>query len=303
MHLQIRTAAISSFVIARNKLANAYWALPMGVFFFASKAQSDVKRIFCRIGGLAVADTTVRRALAALTQSRETNMQRETVAALAKEPAYRINLDNIQKYQIVHEPGLGKKSVMIVGTAATVIRHDDCKPGAFNLDAHQLRVIQNTGAQSTVDDLFDNVDFPHLEWVHALHILRILCEFIPQLEQYLPQIAQRLRKAQLAKHRMRPGRKTHIVPLRANGHNEMETHGMQATLLDFDTQLGYTSDNVHDANIILLQGGDGGSALRNTSRAVSLPAGSHSQLISVLRGSHMDPGNFPHEYAQHKCDC
>ncbi|KAJ7221417.1 hypothetical protein GGX14DRAFT_669637 [Mycena pura] len=88
------------------------------VFLFASKAQSDVKRIFCRIG-LAVADTTVRHALAALTrhalaaltQSREMNMPRETAATLIKkEPAYRINLDNSQKYQIVHEPGLGKKS-------------------------------------------------------------------------------------------------------------------------------------------------------------------------------------------------
>ncbi|KAJ7190106.1 hypothetical protein GGX14DRAFT_382544 [Mycena pura] len=263
-HPLIQTAAISSFVIARNKFANAYWALPMGVFLFASKAQSDVKRIFCRIG-LAVADTTVRRALAALTQSREMNMQRETAAALAKkEPAYRINLDNIQKYQIVHEPGLGKKSTMIVGTAATAIRLDDCEPGAFNLDAHEQRIIQNTGAESTIDDLLDTVDFPHLECVHAHHILRILCEFIPQLEHYLPQIAQRLREAPLAKHRMRPGRKTHIVPLRANGHNEMETHGMQATLLDFDTQLGYTSDNVNDANIILLQGGDGGSVLCGT---------------------------------------
>jgi hypothetical protein len=60
-YLQIQVTALSSFAIARNRSANMYFALPNGIYLFATKAHTDVKRMLCKLG-LSVHDTTVRRA-------------------------------------------------------------------------------------------------------------------------------------------------------------------------------------------------------------------------------------------------
>ncbi|KAJ7860212.1 hypothetical protein B0H14DRAFT_2350734 [Mycena olivaceomarginata] len=49
-HPFIQVAALSSFAMARNRSANAYFALPVGTYLFATKAHTDVKRMFCKLG-------------------------------------------------------------------------------------------------------------------------------------------------------------------------------------------------------------------------------------------------------------
>ena len=52
-------------------------------------------------------------------------------------------MDNVQEYHLVYEGGIARQSILKVGTAATAIHLDDCKPGAtFDLQSHLARVAQ-----------------------------------------------------------------------------------------------------------------------------------------------------------------
>ncbi|KAF9015919.1 hypothetical protein BDZ89DRAFT_1141826 [Hymenopellis radicata] len=254
-HPLIQAAAISSFALARNKSANGYFALPIAVWLFATKAHIDIKRAMSRLG-----------------------LAQATAAALEnKEPYCRKVLDNIQQYQIVHEPGVGKSNKLITGTAATAIRLDDCEPGAFDLDDYQERVVRNERAELTTTSLFADIDFAHLQRVQVLHVVRILCEHVPCLDHLRPLISARFRSDPIQKHRMREGRKSSVIPLRANSHYEMDPHGMHQAEKDFDTQTGHTPEAVSKARVMVWDAGDGGSVLsgwnvkRNLfSQAVSL---------------------------------
>ncbi|KAJ7807914.1 hypothetical protein B0H14DRAFT_2380960, partial [Mycena olivaceomarginata] len=261
-HPFIQVAALSSFAMARNRSANAYFALPVGTYLFATKAHTDVKRMFCKLG-LSVHDTTARNALISMGAKRKEALQAYTIAALEKkEPAARKTLDNIQQYQIVREHGLCKRSQLITGTAATAIMLDNCAEHAFDLDTYQDRVIRNERASLTVDALLDDIDFDHMDSVFALHVVRILCEHVPCLNAYLPLIAERFRSQPIALYLLpvdRPA--TRIVPLSCNSRAEMETHEMKEAVQDFDRQVGYTPENVSAARILIWEAGDGGSVL------------------------------------------
>ncbi|KAF9021243.1 hypothetical protein BDZ89DRAFT_930664, partial [Hymenopellis radicata] len=260
-HPFIQAAAISSFAIGRNKSANGYLALPIGTWLFACKAHTDIKRAMSRLGQ-AVHDSTVRKALTAMGTERLADLQKSTGEALEKkEPFCRKVLDNIQQYQLVHEPGLGKQNKLITGTAATAIRLDDCEPGSFDLDDYQQRVVNNERASLTTQALLDDVDFAHLHQVQCLHVVRMLCEYVPSLDPLRPRISERFRTEPIAKHRMRSGRKSFVVPLKANSHAEMEVHGMKEAEKDFDASAGHTPEAVAKARVLLWDGGDGGSVL------------------------------------------
>ncbi|KAF9011472.1 hypothetical protein BDZ89DRAFT_964051 [Hymenopellis radicata] len=258
-HPFVQAAAISSFVLARNKAANGYLGMIMGVWMFSCKAHIDLKRVYSRLA-ISVSDTTARNALNALGEHSLSTLRTLVAEHLERrEPYCRKVLDNVQQYQLVHEAGLGKVNKLVTGTAATAIQLDDCAPGAFDLDEYQRRVMKNERATLTVADLFDSIDFEHLHRVSVLHVLRILCEFIPQLAPLRPQISARFRSEPIKKHRMRDGRKTVLFPLGTNGEYEMETTGMKAAQEDFDAQVGYTSEKVAEARVLIWDGGDGGS--------------------------------------------
>ncbi|KAF8151243.1 hypothetical protein K438DRAFT_1518529, partial [Mycena galopus ATCC 62051] len=261
-HPFIQVAALSSFAMARNRSANAYFALPVGIYLFATKAHTDVKRMFCKLG-LSVHDTTARKGLISMGAKRKEALQADMIAALEKgEPAARKTLDNIQQYQIVREHGLCNQSQLITGTAATAIMLDNCAPHAFDLDTYQDRVIRNERASLTVDKLLDDINFDHIDSVFALHVVRILCEHVPCLDVFLPLIAERFRSQPIALYLLPVNRPaTRIVPFSCNSHAEMETHEMKEALQDFDRQAGYTPENVSAARILIWEAGDGGSVL------------------------------------------
>ncbi|KAJ7246786.1 hypothetical protein B0H12DRAFT_1235419 [Mycena haematopus] len=261
-HPFIQVAALSSFAVARNRSATAYFALPIGMYLFSTKAHTDVKRMLCKLG-LSVHDTTARNGLVSMGAKRKEALQTATITALEKgEPAARKTLDNIQQYQIVREHGLCKQSQLLTGTAATAIMLDNCAPHAFDLNTYQDRVIRNERSSLTVDALLDDINFDHLDLTFALHVVRILCEHVPCLHLHLPLIAERFRSHPIALYLLPADRPaTRIVPLSCNSRAEMETHDMKEALQDFDRQCGYTPDNVSAAKILIWEAGDGGSVL------------------------------------------
>ncbi|KAJ7605663.1 hypothetical protein FB45DRAFT_766471 [Roridomyces roridus] len=259
-HPFIQAAALSMFAITRNRSANGYFALPFGVWLFSSNAHTNVKRIMSRLG-LSVHDITVREALVSIATARKALLQQLTAASLnTRQPFCKITLDNIQKYRIVREHGIGRSAEMMVGTAGLATRLNNCAPDSFHLEPYRIAVAKNERAQLTTALLHNDVDFQHLNRVFSLHVVHVLCSHVPELTLYLKAIAERFATEPVVKHRM-PCEKTDIFALSTNGHNEMETAEMKATVKDLDGQVGYTSDNVASAAVLLWNAGDVGSFL------------------------------------------
>ncbi len=255
--LKVQASAISSFIMSRNKYANGYIALVMGVWNFACKSHIDLKRVYCQLG-LMVSNTTVQNALNSMTRNGRIYLQSSVARNLAVgHLGYCVVLDNVQQYTQVHEPGIGKVNQLQVGTAATVIQLEDYKPGAFDLDDHLTRVMRNKRSSLTADRLYRDIDWHHVHQVTALHFVRVLCEYIPQLNHLSPAISSRFHTSPVAQHQMRNGQKTWVQPLGTNAEREIETKGMKQCMLDFDAQMGIKGQDT--AKTMLWFCSDGGS--------------------------------------------
>lgn len=170
--------------------------MALGVWHFAAK----VKRIYSRFGNI-LSDTTVRDALNSLTGSSLRSLQASAQDAAARgETEWHLILDNVQEYCPVYKGGIARQSILKVGTAATAIRLDDCKPGACDLQNHLLCVAQKERTKMTVDTLRTDIGWRTCElsrrWV------RVLAGYIPELNFKSAEISLRFRLPPLAKHRM-----------------------------------------------------------------------------------------------------
>ena len=235
---QVLVGAISAFIFAHNHYANGHLAMALGVWHFAAKSHIDVKRVYSRLGNI-VSDTTVRNALDSLTDSSLSALRAAVRDATERgQTEWCLILDNVQEYCPVYEGGIARESILKVGTAATAIRLDDCKPGAFDLQSYLLRVAQKEWEKMTVKSLWNNIVWQHQQTVQALHWARVLVDYIPELKFLSAEISSRFHSAPVAKHCMREGRKTVVQPLGTNAEKEIETQGMARAILDFDEQMG-----------------------------------------------------------------
>ncbi|KAJ7680071.1 hypothetical protein B0H17DRAFT_1232529 [Mycena rosella] len=148
---------------------------------FACKAHVDEKRIMSRFG-FTVHDSTARACLDSLTDSSLAKL-RESVAEGIKNGTMRwqIVLDNVQQYCRQRDHRIGRQDVLKIGTAATAILLEDCAPGAFDLQDHLERVMRQERRELTTEFLFEDIDWPYIQDLMALHWVRILVNFIPQL--------------------------------------------------------------------------------------------------------------------------
>jgi hypothetical protein len=180
-----------------------------------------------------------------------------TNATIRGEQAWCLVLDNVQEYCLVYEQGIGRESQLKVGTAVTAIKLDDCPPGAFDLHDYLARVRKMDRRLLTVQSLYDDIEWNHIYSITVLHWVRVLVNYIPQLNSLITEVSTRFRSPPIAKHRMREGRRTVVQPLGTNGEREIETHGMARALRDFDTQMGLDEDAAN--KVLLWVRGDGGS--------------------------------------------
>ncbi|KAJ6540144.1 hypothetical protein DFH09DRAFT_929730, partial [Mycena vulgaris] len=93
--------------------------------------------------------------------------------------------------------------------------------------------------------------------VTALHWVRILVTFIPQLAHLRKKVAAAFDSARMTKHRLRRGRKTVVQPLGTNAERETETQGMMHAMLDFKSRMGLNEKVMED--LIITPRGDGAS--------------------------------------------
>ena len=107
---KVVVGAISSFVLARNRYASGYLAMPLGAFHFACQSHIDVKRSLSRFGSI-VGDTTTRANMKSMTDSSMKLLKRNVAEARTLgNVACSIVLDNVQQYCLVHEDALRLRS-------------------------------------------------------------------------------------------------------------------------------------------------------------------------------------------------
>jgi hypothetical protein len=148
--------------------------MALGVWHFAIKSHINVKCVYSRFGNI-VSDNTVRNALDSMTGSSLSILQDSVGAATRRgQTEWCLILDNVQEYCPVYEGGIACESILKIGTAATAIHLDDCKPGAFDLEAHLLRVARMDRKQMTVETLRDDIDWDHLQNVQVLHWVQLV---------------------------------------------------------------------------------------------------------------------------------
>ncbi|KAJ7840472.1 hypothetical protein B0H13DRAFT_2676983 [Mycena leptocephala] len=260
-HSVIQVGAISSFITSRNRYASGDLALPLGLWLFARRAHTDIKRIFCRFGH-SVSDSTARHALNTLTESSLNNLQAKVRDATARgEVEWGKVSDNVQRYDKVYEHGLGLQNEPKHGTACTVFRFNDCKPGAFNADDHIARVIKQDRQSMTAESVNRSIDWTHIDNTTDLHFVRVVAAFSPHLNHLSSEISAHFRTT-LAKHRIHPHKKV-LQPLSTNAEQQIENKGYQAGFFDFDEQMGIEPDKCDN----LLSWNRGGGATHGALKA------------------------------------
>ncbi|KAF7371704.1 hypothetical protein MVEN_00026800 [Mycena venus] len=254
-HPAIQVAALSSFILSRNSYASGDLALPLGIWQFACQSHVDVKRVYCRLGSV-VSDSTTRKALNSMSAADMENLREKVRLATEKgESAVGKVLDNIQHYEVVHEPGLGREPQLKCGTACTAFEYDDVQPGAFDASDHIARIVRQERQTMTTESVFESIDWSHIGDVTELHFVRVLAEFTPHLIHLIKQISARFR-GPLAKHRI-PVRKKRLQPLATNAEREVTYQGMKSCFADHDKQMGIEPEKCD--NILSWTRGDGAS--------------------------------------------
>ncbi|KAJ6622557.1 hypothetical protein B0H10DRAFT_2214204 [Mycena sp. CBHHK59/15] len=239
-HTTIQVGAISSFVLSRNRYASGYLALPLAVWQFACKSHVDEKRIFSRFG---------------FTQAELRASVAEGVAI--GEMRWQYVLDNVQEWCRQRDMRLGRQDVLKVGCAATALLLEDCAPGAFNLQDHLDRVMKQERKEMTTESFCEDIDWDYIHELTALHWVRILVTFIPQLAYLRVEVAAAFDSPRMTKHRLRRNRRTVAQPLMTNAERETETAGMMRAMLDFEGQMGLDEQAMKD--LMITPRGDGAS--------------------------------------------
>ncbi|KAK7028578.1 hypothetical protein R3P38DRAFT_2525871 [Favolaschia claudopus] len=256
-HTTASIGAISSFILARNRYASGYLALPLAVWQFACKSHVDEKRIFSRFG-LTVHDTTARACLDSLTDTGLEKMCQSIAEGIERgEMLWQYTLDNVQQFCRQRDLRLGRQDILKVGCAATAILLEDCAPGAFNLQDHLNRMVKQERKEMTTESLYLDIDWDYIHELTALHWVRILVEFLPQLAFLRKDVEEIFHSERMTKRRLPPDGKTVVQPLGTNAERETETQGMMRAMLDFEAQMGL--DEKAMEGLIITPRGDGAS--------------------------------------------
>lgn len=220
-----------------------------GVWLFSNSASSGIFAVLTRIG-LSSSYTSTLQLLRKLSQSAQKMIRQK-----AKDRAFLLIYDNINRMQRVWDADLGQKDQINNGTAATFIEVEDCDVKlAFDMKALEDAQAKGQREKLDVDVLLRRIDSEKLNSTLALHCLRFLVEEVPSLEVHQDFIDLRFRTT-LAIHRMRAGRHTVVHPLATSDFDEGTTEGQRKVFDDLNVaQLQLEKEEV--TKLLQILGGD-----------------------------------------------
>jgi hypothetical protein len=213
-----------------------------------------------------------------------------------------IRLDNVQQYIRQRDPRVGRENIMQIGIAATYfeIPRDLFIEGAADLADKRRRITENKRKDLTMQQVLGWVDNTHLEKVGVLHWLKVLMDYIPELDIYREHVSI-LFRTRVRKHQI-PVHKTTVHPLATSGKNETVIGELKDAVLDFLSQIGQTKEN--HFNRLMLIGGDGLTyekllLLKKYLQLHDDPFESFELLLPQLEEWHTESTNMNRIYERH----
>ncbi|KAJ6623852.1 hypothetical protein B0H10DRAFT_2328866 [Mycena sp. CBHHK59/15] len=198
---QAVTASILVLLYFRYRFALVFPML-IGLFAFTCNANRELVSLLCRLAP--------RRVL------------------YRHGPRLLLLFDNVNKMQRAWQPTLGHKDEVKNGTASTAIELGDVPPGAMRSEPLIEKMKQKVRLKLTVEQLRDDINWPHIRGVGAGTVLRIWLKYIPSLSRHRAAV-EALFTGTLAKHRLRL-RKAKIHTLRPTNIDESTTPGAAQVL-------------------------------------------------------------------------
>ncbi|KAI0713539.1 hypothetical protein C8Q76DRAFT_796499 [Earliella scabrosa] len=244
----VATELLSSLNFSHTMFARLLPAA-RSILFFASGVPRAIFDYHSRVGNTQSWSTTYS------TLARLAKQDAEELVRIGRDEALWgvLRGDNVQEFEKVYDPRIGRESKMKVGLAATYAEVFDFIPAAADLDDRLRRIEENKRAELTVSQLVDMVDFDHIEAAFELQWVQVLTNYIPCLAKYKPDVAK-LYETDGAKLRV-PPRKTRIHSLATMAKNEAVTTELRDAVVDLLQQIGQHEEDY--TRRLVPVGGDG----------------------------------------------
>ncbi|KAJ7304618.1 hypothetical protein DFH08DRAFT_1089178 [Mycena albidolilacea] len=230
---QAVTVVILMLLVFRNRFAIVF-PIFLGIFAFTCNAHRDIISLLCRLG-LSVSYSMILAQLHLL--GADSAAQLRLLGAFNPEsgPLFLLLFDNVNKMKRAWRPSLGHKDEVRNGTAATAIRLEGVRPGAFLSEPLQKAIREKKRSKLTVDKLYKDLDWTHIRGIGRGTALRIWLKYIPALAHHRPAVEE-IFSSRFMKHVLQL-RKSVISTMRPTNIDESPTTGAAAVLLNLIGQL------------------------------------------------------------------
>ncbi|KAJ7648322.1 hypothetical protein DFH06DRAFT_997294 [Mycena polygramma] len=226
--LQAVTVFILALLAFRNRFA-IFFPILIGVFLFTCNVHRDVIALLCRLG-LSISYSMILAQLHVL--GADSAAQLQFLGAFDPEigPQFLLLFDNVNKMKRTWRATLGHKDEVKSGTAATAIKLVGVLPGAFLSEPLENAVREGKRRNLTFQQLYDDIDWPHIRGIGKGTILRIWLKHIPALAHHRPAV-ENLFSSTHRKHVLQL-RKSEIHTARPTNIDESTTAGAASVLLN-----------------------------------------------------------------------
>ena len=212
-----------------------------GILHFSYGAQCNIFDYGSHVGRLP-SYSTVLTSLLKLADSTE-----EKLKVIGQDPTKVLIWvgDNVQTGHKQREVHFGRHSTMEVGTTATAIVACDFTPTLHNTASHIKPIHEEFKAHQNLDvnRLWDLLDFRHIKVIGGLQLVRVLVNYIPQLNPLKKDVVTHY-KHDAAKVLPPENWKTELYPLGTTNKNEAITGELKDAVVDFLEQMGMDEESV-----------------------------------------------------------
>ncbi|TEB25344.1 hypothetical protein FA13DRAFT_1796456 [Coprinellus micaceus] len=166
-----------------------------------------------------------------------------------------IQANNVQNYKRARDLHIGSINKMNISLAATYCELPNMNVSSLSLEDRQLKVKKNERASLTFDILYGFLNMEHLNTIISLHWLRILVDYIPELNHLQPQVSELLKARSSKISVCIPEGATPVHPLSSSSKCENITTELKDAMFDFLSQVGH-KENDYRKQLIMV-GSDG----------------------------------------------
>ncbi|KAG8763876.1 hypothetical protein FRC12_008369 [Ceratobasidium sp. 428] len=161
--------------------------------------------------------------------------------------------DNLNRHVIPRHETVGNRNVMKSGTAATLVLLEDVPVGAFDRQPYVANLLLGRRQSLTVEELYSDIDWAHLEQVGTATIMRLLVDNVKALRHLKPDVEKLFEDTNFCAKSPLATRKSYIYPMATSGINEGTPAGASQVLDNLVDQMAIPHERF-DNKLCLVRG-------------------------------------------------